>query len=344
MDAKASEIYPKRTIESSSTSDPPARRTFERAFKEFLNSLRESGLSWKSIAQWQSSIETYVSPVIGGLGVAEIQHKQIVAVLAPIWNRKAETACRILQRLSRVFDAEIERGHRLAHNPCLNVRLALGAPVKTVEPLASLPHGEVGAFVLKLRESRSERITKLAFEMLILTAARSIEVREARKSELDLEAATWTIPIERMKGCRKKKLPHVIPLSARSIEICAEAIAHAPSSMWLFPSSRNEPLSDMTFTKVVRDLGLGDRADVHGFRSTFTAWCKDTDIPSPLCDAVLGRGKIESRRIAGKRVILKRWSEYVVAEALETPRQKLERLAHARSILAEHRRGYELDR
>ena len=39
---------------------------------------------------------------------------------------------------------------------------------------------------------------------------------------------------------------------------------------------RRQPLSDMTFTKLLRDAGLGDRATAHGFRSAFKNWCSES--------------------------------------------------------------------
>ena len=52
----------------------------------------------------------------------------------------------------------------------------------------------------------------LALEAVILTAARSGEIRGARWSELDLEAATWTVPADRMKA---GKVPHSAFVASR---------------------------------------------------------------------------------------------------------------------------------
>ncbi|HRE19386.1 MAG TPA: tyrosine-type recombinase/integrase, partial [Rhodocyclaceae bacterium] len=46
-----------------------------------------------------------------------------------------------------------------------------------------------------------------ALEFTILTAARSSEVRGARWAEIDLDAATWTVPGDRMKAGKEHRVP-----------------------------------------------------------------------------------------------------------------------------------------
>ncbi len=45
-----------------------------------------------------------------------------------------------------------------------------------------------------------EGVSALALRFAILTAARTGEVIGARWSEIDMHAATWTVPAERMKA------------------------------------------------------------------------------------------------------------------------------------------------
>ena len=85
--------------------------------------------------------------------------------------------------------------------------------------------------------------------MLVLTAARSAEVRFARWSEIDLEAAVWTIPEGRTKSARQ----HRVPLSMRVVSILREMseVTHWPEDL-VFPSSKpGAPLSLMTFSKIL---------------------------------------------------------------------------------------------
>lgn len=120
-----------------------------------------------------------------------------------------------------------------------------------------------------VRGSKASRSTKLALELLVLTAVRSIEVREAQWREIDLAAKVWEIPAARMK----KKWPHRIPLAPRAIDILDEARAGDDGSGFIFPGTKHgRPLSDMTLSKLVKELGFD--ADVHGFRPASECGCR----------------------------------------------------------------------
>jgi integrase len=74
-------------------------------------------------------------------------------------------------------------------------------------------------FIKALRASDSGESVRLAFEFLVLTAARTNEVLGATWDEIDLERALWTIPANRMKGGRE----HRVPLTLRALEILVRA-------------------------------------------------------------------------------------------------------------------------
>jgi len=109
----------------------------------------------------------------------------------------------------------------------------------------ALPHGEVAEALVKVRGSRAAPAAKLALEFAALTACRSNEVRRARWDEVDLEAAVWTIPAERMKAGRE----HRVPLSCRALEVLAAARAlHPPGRLPLvFPAARGGAASRSGF-------------------------------------------------------------------------------------------------
>ncbi len=120
-------------------------------------------------------------------------------------------------------------------------------------------------------------------EFLILTAARSGEVRGAVWSEIDLQAAIWTIPASRMKAKRE----HRVPLSPRAVEILNAAREMSDGSDLVFAGARKgRPLSDMTLSKLTKELGFD--VDVHGFRTSFRMWAQEqTDAPREVAEAAL---------------------------------------------------------
>ena len=162
---------------------------------------------------------------------------------------------------------------------------------------------------------------KLCLRFLILTAARSGEVRGATWAEIDLEAREWRVPGERMKGGRE----HRVPPSDAARDVLARARGLEDGSGLAFPSPTRtgRPLSNMTLTKILRDQGLADRATVHGFRSAFRDWCAETGKPREIAEAALAHrvGGVEgayfrSDLYARRRVLMDQWAAFLTgAEA-----------------------------
>jgi integrase len=243
--------------------------TFRSAFELFFATKRKSLSNAKHAAQWPSTMETYVFPTIGHRPVAEVEAREILDLLAPIWFAKPETARRILQRMEAVFKSAILRGYRQRVSPCVGVKEELGTRHQKASNHRALDYQRVPAFLAELRVSNSQPATRLAFEWLVLTATRSGETRLARWDEIDERARLWTIPAERMKAKRS----HVVPLCKRCLVILELARAMYPSSNLIFPGTKlGSPLSDMTFTKVLRDMGYAIDATPHGMRSAFKDW------------------------------------------------------------------------
>jgi integrase len=142
-------------------------------------------------------------------------------------------------------------------------------------------------------------VTKLAFEWLILTATRSGETRGAAWTEIDETKKLWTIPKQRMKA----GVEHIVPLPNRCLEIAKQAKALNPHSELLFPGDRTRnALSDMTFTKLLRDMGLADRATAHGFRSSFRDWATEHDkVREVVAEAALAHGVRDKAEAAYRR-------------------------------------------
>jgi integrase len=222
--------------------------------------------------QWINTMTTYVFPVFGSKRVDIVGSADVLAALSSVWNEKPETARRIKQRIGSVFKWAMANGWR-TDNPAETITKALPKHdrSKTVHRKA-LPYGEVGGAIEKVRKSDAGVATKLAFEFLVLTATRSAETREAVWSEFDLAKAVWTIPAARMKA----KKDHRVPLSPRCLVILAQAkTLRRGSDDFVFPGSKDrKPLSDMTLSKLMKDLGIA--AVPHGFRSSFRDWAGET--------------------------------------------------------------------
>ena len=235
----------------------------------------------KSAKQWRASLEAYAMPRLGRRRVSDINTADVMAVLLPIWNEKRETARRVRQRISTVMRWAVAEGHRHDNPAGEAIGAALPKNGHQRRHQTALPHPDVADAIRKVRESDAYLTTKLALEFVTLTATRSGEVRGARWGEVDLEAATWTVPGGRMKSKRE----HAVPLSARALEVLEAARHLSDGSGLVFPSPTGRVLSDNTLSKLLRELEIP--AVVHGMRSSFRDWCADTGQPREVAEHAL---------------------------------------------------------
>ncbi len=292
-------------------------KTVEQVFAEFWPLRRGRLRNPKHVAQWEETLSTYAWPVISKRPVADIRAAEIIDLLAPIWHSKPETARRVLQRLGVIFKFAIVREDRDRANPCDGVAEQLGRERKGErEPRhhRALPWREVPAFIEALRCRQGMLSTRLCFEFLVLTAARSGEARCALWTDIDISKGIWIVPAIRMKA----GVEHRVPLPDRALEILSAARAACPSSEIVFPGQQGQPLSDMTFMKVLRDMDLADRATAHGFRSAFKTWASENGVPDLVSEAALAHTDRNKVRAAyhrtdyfdDRRAVMKRWAEH----------------------------------
>jgi integrase len=303
---------------------PPTVRTFREVAGQYI--AKEEG-GWRNEvhkAQWRSTLENHVYPVIGAKGVDAITVDDVVDVLEPIWVKTPETARRVASRIRLVLDMAIGRGWRTAANPAslaiLKHQPRLPKRRVVVEHQAALPYSALPAFMVALR-ARGGRAAK-AVEFVILTAARSMEARGATWGEIDLEAKTWTIPPKRMKGDKQ----HIVPLSDAAMALLEALRADLnlgvpdPTAL-LFPSPNNqlEPLSDVAMSKIAKLCAIGVPLTIHGFRSTFRDWAGDcTAFPREVAEQALAHAsgdKVEAayRRgtaLAKRRLLMDAWGNF----------------------------------
>ena len=142
--------------------------TFRQAFDEVLANKKRQLSNAKHLAQWSATMEAYVFPSIGDIPVAEVTGAQAIALLQPIWYDKPETAKRVLQRMSVVFDAAILKAIGEKANPCTGVADHFGVRHREVVHHASMPWKKVPAFITLLKRADTQRwpVTTLAFEFL----------------------------------------------------------------------------------------------------------------------------------------------------------------------------------
>lgn len=280
-----------------------AALTFAEAARKVHELHKPTWRNAKHAAQFISTLETYAFPRLGKLKVQDVTTADVLAVLSPIWLVKAETARRVRQRIGTVMKWAIAQGWR-QDNPAENIGQALPKASLQREHRRALPYGEAAACIEAVQASGAGASTKLAFEFLVLTAARSGEVREARWDEIDMAAKVWEIPAARMK----MKRAHRVPLSRRALAVLEAAKALDEKPVLVFPGMKEgRPLSDMTLSKLVKELGFD--SDIHGFRTSFRTWAQErTNYPREVAEAALAHlsGDAVERAYARSDVFEKR--------------------------------------
>ena len=256
---------------------------FRDAVEAVLENQRSGWRDPKTEAQWRSSLQEYARP-LHRMRVDAIEKADVLGCLEPVWKVKPETANRVKQRISAVMDWAIAKGYR-QDNPVAAVEAVLPKARRHRAHHAALPFAEVPAAIAAFRASNANPVTKMAFEFLVLTAARSGEVRFATWNEIDWEGKVWRIPGERMKA----KVEHVVPLPK-----AARLLLKAAGKRWgmdddglIFRSAsgRNKPIADATISKTVRQCGI--QAVPHGFRSSFRDWAGENGYPRDIAEAAL---------------------------------------------------------
>ena len=163
-------------------------------------------------------------------------------------------------------------------------------------------------------------MTKLAFHFLVLTAARSGEVRGATWDEIDLDNVTWTVPAERMKARRE----HRVPLSRRALEVLNEAEKLSGNTGLIFPSPTGRILPDSNLSKMLRRSGIESTA--HGMRASFRQWAAErTNTPREVCELALAHVNSDAVEAAYqrsdlfdlRRKLMESWASYLAVERAE---------------------------
>ncbi|MBT2130639.1 integrase [Planktotalea lamellibrachiae] len=224
----------------------------------------------KHIDQWINTLRTYAYPVIGKKPVHLISRSDIFKVLNPIWKTKHETARRVRQRMSVVFDFALEAEIRTDGNPVADVLKNRNNDAPKVKHFKAVDWIEASAIYCDFRSR--EEIGALALCFTISTAVRSGAVRQARWHEIDECKLCWDIP----EGHMKAREPFSVPLNAQARVILDKVEKYrigSDSLIFPSPNGQDKMLSENTMRKLLQTRRPG--LTVHGFRTSFRQFAED---------------------------------------------------------------------
>ncbi len=304
--------------------EPEKIPTFTTCAARYIRAHRRGWKNTKHARQWVSTLKTYARPEIGSKKVDTIATEDILKILSPIWTIKTETAKRVQGRIENILDYAAAHKYSDPLNPArwrghLDKLLPRPSRVKKVTHHPAMPHTEVPAFMKKL--AGNDNISALALRFLILTATRTSEVLQTKWNEIELDAAVWVIPAERMKSRRE----HRVPLSDTALTIL-NALPRVDGNPYIFPGNRQgRPLSNMAMLQLMRGMGYGVNCQLgayvpHGFRSSFRDWSGEvSSFPRDVAEMALAHvieNKVEAAYRRGdlfdkRRKMMQEWASYI---------------------------------
>lgn len=318
IDAGADPVEGKRNAKRQLREKTGSSVTFEKMAREWFESQRGAYRNQKHAAQVLTSLVDYAFPYIGHLTVNEITADDCARVIEPIWSKKNETATRVRQRMERVFGLAISKGFRKHANPAqwtgvLETRFPKRSQVRRVKHFRAMDWRDVPEFFANLR--RTNTVCSLALQLLILTAARSGEVRQAEWSEFNRHHNVWTIPADHTKPGRV----HEVPLTP-ALRRFLRSLPAMQGCDLLFPNRRFKPLTSDALNRPLKHREIN--ATVHGFRSTFRDWASENDYSRELAEQALAHhigNQVEqayrrSNLLEQRRIMMTKWGDYCLSK------------------------------
>lgn len=336
-------IEEKKAIRAALAASQSRGLTFSDALDRYCAAKLAELATDRDRVRWRSSVERFAVPVVGNMLVGDLTTQDVLRVLEPIWADKTETARKLRSRTEAILAWATVAGHRTGDNPARwkhNLDKLLPKPGKITggdnQPAVALD--EAAAWFAALRGCGGAGAQALAF--LTLCASRSGEVRGAVWDEINIEARLWTIPAGRMKMKRE----HRVPLTEAALAI-VRAMPRLAGSPYVFAAPRGGMLSDMTLSKVMRDMQeraekaakkagqdvnkagwrdprSGRPAVPHGLRSTFRDWAAErTEWPRDMAEIALAHnvgGVVERAYRRGdmlekRRAMMEDWARFLGA-------------------------------
>lgn len=291
-------------------------KSFEAVARDVHTLTKPTWRNGKHGDQWLTTMEKHAFPLIGSKRIDTITSADVMTVLTPIWNKHPETARRVKQRISTVLKHAIGQGWRSDDPAAVASAVMPKHDRSTVKHRLALPHSEVAESLRQISASKASDPTKLALAFLVHTVARSGEVRGATWNEVDKAGAVWVVPASRMKA----KKAHRVPLTPATLAILKKAEAlRLDGCDLIFPSGTGKPLSDMTLSKLVKELGIA--AVPHGYRSSFRDWAGESNHPHDAVELALAHwpkdraeaAYARSDLLEKRKKIMKAWSDYIIA-------------------------------
>jgi len=308
--------------------------TFEAVAREWI-AKKKPGWTAYYLRQVQRFLESDVFPYVGNLPIRNVTAAHLLEILRRIEGRGAETvAVLVRQWASAVFRYAVAT-LRADTDPAAALKGAIHRP--KIEHRKPLSRDQVADFVKALDVYGGYRTTVIALRMMLLTFVRTVELRAARWTEIDLDRAEWRIPAERMK----MREPHLVPLSRQAVELLAELHTYTGGRDFLFPNYRNPKtcMTSTTLNRALERMGFNGKGSIgfsaHGFRATASTILNEIGFRPDVIERQLAhaeRNKVrasynQAEYLEDRRTMMQQWAdmtdEMAKSESKVTPIQNV---------------------
>ena len=290
----------------------PEAVTLAEAVKGCLEARQAELKSEGTSGRWMSALKLHVLPKLGKLPVEEIDQHHLKATFEPIWQDKPEAARKALNRINLTLKHAAALGLNVDLQATMKAQALLGKQRHKATHIPALAYVDAPKFYSWLHTF--EHTAALALRFLMLTVARTSEVRLATFDEIDGDV--WTLSPKRTKTGRE----HRIPLTPEALKVVEKARERSPNE-FLFPALKEKPISDMAMSTFMKREGYDARP--HGFRASFRTWVEEqTDTPFEVKEAALGHivdaGVVgayqRSDRLEKRRSLMDLWANWLLAQ------------------------------
>ncbi|MBU0522726.1 MAG: tyrosine-type recombinase/integrase [Gammaproteobacteria bacterium] len=282
--------------------------------------------------QAQLYLDKDLVPALGRIPVADVKRADVLACLRVIEKRGALNVARKCRTwLNEIFRYGIASDY-LEVNPAADLDIvAAKEPPEKHNPM--LRQHELKEFLQALEGADIKNYTKSAIRILLLTAVRTGELRQATWSQFDLDAGLWTVPAEGVKQLKKvirakggdKVPPYLVPLSRQAVEEVRKVHQMTGRYKLLIAgrSDPSKPISDGTVNVALRRMGFEGRLTGHGIRATISTALNEMGYNEDWIEAQLSHASSSKVRktynhaeyVEQRRVMMQEWADYLDAVA-----------------------------
>ncbi|MBK9312619.1 MAG: tyrosine-type recombinase/integrase [Rhodocyclaceae bacterium] len=290
--------------------------TFEAVAREWI-AKKKPGWTAYYLRQVERFLEADVFPYVGNLPIRNVTAAHLLEIVRRIEGRGAETVALLVRQWASAIFRYAVATLRADTDPAAALKGAIHRP--KVEHHKPLSRDQIADFVKALDSYGGYRTTVIALRLMLLTFVRTVELRAAHWTEIDLDRAEWRIPAERMK----MREPHIVPLSRQAVELLRELHTHTGGRGMLFPNYRN-PKTCMTATTLNRALermGFNGKDSIgfsaHGFRATASTILNEFGFRPDVIERQLAhaeRNKVrasynQAEYLEERRAMMQQWAD-----------------------------------